>query len=94
MSVKIRLMRKGTHKRPFYRVVAADSRMPRGGRFLDMLGTYDPLGETAKIVLDEAKVREWLQKGATPSETVGQLIKKSGILKKTEEASPEATPAS
>lgn len=90
MAVRIRLTRKGTHKRPFYRVVAADSRMPRDGRFLDILGTYDPLSEPAEIKLDEEKTIAWLKKGATPSDTAKQLIKKSGILSKMKEI-PEAS---
>ena len=81
MSVKIRLTRKGTHKQPYYRVVAADSRSPRDGRFLDILGTYDPLVKPAIIELDKEKVVSWLKKGATPSETAKSLIKMSGILK-------------
>lgn len=80
MAVRIRLTRKGTHKKPYYRVVASDSRMPRDGRFLDILGTYDPLQEPALIQLDEEKVLEWLKKGATPSDTAKQLMKKTGIL--------------
>jgi small subunit ribosomal protein S16 len=82
MAVRIRLARIGTHKRPYYRVVAADSAMPRDGRFLDLLGTYDPLKKPAEIKLDEEKVIAWLKKGAIPSETAGQVIKKSGILSK------------
>ncbi len=81
MAVKIRLTRKGTHKQPYYRVVAADSRSPRDGRFLDILGTYDPLAKPALIELDREKVASWLKKGATPSETVMSLIKTSGVLK-------------
>ena len=87
MSVRIRLTRKGTHKKPYYRVVATDSRMPRDGRFLDILGTYDPLEAPAKIELDEEKVISWLKKGATPSDTAKQLIKKSGIYGRLKEAS-------
>ncbi|MBI5190704.1 MAG: 30S ribosomal protein S16 [Nitrospirae bacterium] len=85
MAVRIRLTRQGTHKRPFYRIVAADSRMPRDGRFLDILGTYDPLHNPAVIQFDAAKVKEWMAKGATASDTAKQLIKKSGILKETAE---------
>ena len=85
MAVRIRLTRKGTHKQPYYRLVAADSRMPRDGRFLETLGIYDPLKEPAEIKLDEEKVMAWLRKGATPSDTAKQLIKKSGILKKMQE---------
>ena len=90
MAVKIRLSRKGTHKRPFYRLVAADSEMPRDGRFLDILGTYDPLKEPALIQLDEEKIISWINKGATPSDTAKQLMKKSGIsgkLKQTAQTS-------
>jgi len=85
MAVKIRLTRKGGHKKPFYRVVAADSRMPRDGRFLDILGTYDTLQDPALVSLDEKKVMDWLAKGATPTETVHQLIKKAGIYGKIKE---------
>ena len=85
MAVRIRLMRAGTHKRPFYRVVAADSRMPRNGRFLDILGTYDPLRDPAQIQLDEEKVMSWISKGATPSDTAKQLMKKTGLLVKLKE---------
>jgi len=90
VAVRIRLTRKGTHKRPYYRVVAADSRMPRDGRFLEILGTYDPLQVPALVQLDEEKVISWLKKGATPSDTAKQLIKKSGIpgkMKETAQAS-------
>jgi small subunit ribosomal protein S16 len=86
MSVKIRLARHGAHKSPFYRVVAADERMPRDGRFLEVLGTYDPRKDPAEIRLDEEKVMAWLAKGAAPTETAKQLIKKSGIYGKIKEA--------
>lgn len=82
MSVKIRLTRQGAHKSPFYRVVAADVRMPRDGRFLEILGTYDPRTNPATISLDEEKVISWLGKGAVPTDTAKQLIKKSGIYGK------------
>ena len=85
MAVRIRLSRMGTHKRPFYRLVAADSDMPRDGRFLDILGTYDPLKEPALVQLDEEKIISWMKKGATPSDTAKQLMKKSGILGKLKE---------
>lgn len=90
MAVKIRLTRKGTHKRPYYRIVAADSRAPRDGSFLDILGTYDPLENPAKVELEEEKIIAWLKKGATPSDTAKQLIKKSGILAKLKET-PQAS---
>lgn len=85
MPVKIRLTRQGAHKSPFYRVVAADVRMPRDGRFLEILGTYDPRKDPAEINLDEEKVAAWLGKGAIPTDTVRQLIKKSGIYAKIKE---------
>jgi len=85
MSVRLRLTRQGAHKSPFYRVVAADVRMPRDGRFLEILGTYDPRKNPAEIKLDEDKVMSWLGKGATPTDTVKQLIKKSGIYAKIKE---------
>lgn len=89
MAVRIRLTRKGTHKAPFYRIVAADSRAPRDGRFLDILGTYDPLVKPALIELDKEKIVSWLAKGATPSDTAKSLIKQSGIL--TSEDTPKAS---
>jgi len=85
MAVRIRLTRKGTHKAPYYRIVAADSRMPRDGRFLEILGTYDPLQNPAVIQLDEEKVISWLKKGATPSDTAKLLMKKSGLFGKLKE---------
>jgi small subunit ribosomal protein S16 len=86
MAVRIRLTRKGTHKAPYYRIVAADSRMPRDGRFLEILGTYDPLQNPAVIQMDEEKVITWLKKGATPSDTAKILMKKTGIFGKLKES--------
>lgn len=85
MAVRIRLTRKGTHKAPYYRIVAADSRMPRDGRFLEILGTYDPLQDPAVIQMDEEKVISWLKKGATPSDTAKVLMKKTGLFGKLKE---------
>lgn len=79
MAVKIRLQRRGSKKRPFYAVVAADSRMPRGGRFLEKLGTYDPRQEENKVSLNEERVAHWLGVGALPTETVAKIIKALGI---------------
>lgn len=76
--VKIRLARYGAKKKPFYRVVAADSRSPRDGKFIDILGTYDPTRNPAAIKLDKDKVKTWLEKGARPTETVKQILK-SGL---------------
>jgi len=81
MAVKIRLKRIGTHKKPFYRVVVADSRFPRDGRFIEMIGTYDPLKKTATTMVDQEKTLAWLKKGAIPTDTVKSLLSKLGIMK-------------
>lgn len=73
--VKIRLARLGAKKKPFYRIVAADSRSPRDGKFIDILGTYDPTRNPAALKLDKDKVKSWLEKGAQPTDTVGSLLK-------------------
>ncbi len=75
--VKIRLARHGAKKRPFYRIVAADSRSPRDGRFLERLGSYDPTQDPALIEIKQDRLAEWLKNGAQPTETVAQLIKKA-----------------
>jgi len=79
MAVRIRLTRMGGKKRPFYRVVVADSESPRDGRFLEMVGTYDPTKNPARIDLNEAGILKWLGRGAEVSETVKGLLKKVGI---------------
>ena len=79
MAVKLRLMRMGKTKQPTYRVVAADSRSPRDGRFIEIVGRYNPQTEPSTIELDEAKVKDWLGKGAQPSESVSRLLKAKGI---------------
>ncbi len=79
--VKIRLARYGAKKKPFYRLVAADSRSPRDGKFIDILGTFDPTKNPAAIKLDGDKVKMWLDRGAQPSETAGQIIKRSMVAK-------------
>ncbi len=81
MSVKIRLKRMGAKKRPFYRVVIADSRSPRDGRF-ETVGTYNPIAQPAEIKLDEAKILTWLSNGAQPSDTARNLLSNAGILAK------------
>ena len=86
MSVRIRLKRMGTHKKPYYRLVVADSRSPRDGRFIEMVGTYDPLKKPADIKIDQAKAINWLNKGAVPSDTVRTLLSKVGIMKQFAEA--------
>jgi small subunit ribosomal protein S16 len=77
--LKIRLRRVGKKKRPAYRVVVADSRAPRDGAFIDILGLYDPLTDPPTINLNEEKTRQWLGKGAQPSETAAKLLKRAGI---------------
>jgi small subunit ribosomal protein S16 len=79
MAVKIRLTRVGSKKNPIYRVVVADSRSPRDGRFIEIVGRYNPQTHPSTIELDEAKINEWLAKGAQPSEPVARLIKAAGI---------------
>jgi small subunit ribosomal protein S16 len=81
MAVKLRLTRIGSKKNPIYRVVAADSRSPRDGKFIEILGRYNPQHEPSLIEFDEEKVKAWLQKGAQPSETVSRLLKIKGIEK-------------
>ena len=78
MAVKIRLKRIGAKKTPFYRVVVADSRYPRNGRFIEEIGFYDPMKTPAEIKLDNEKVEKWLKNGAQPTETVKSLIAKNG----------------
>jgi small subunit ribosomal protein S16 len=75
LSVKIRLTRIGSKKQPFYRIVVADSRAPRDGKFIEKIGTYDPRTDPSTIVLDVDRANEWIKKGAIPSNTVGKLIK-------------------
>lgn len=82
MAVKIRLTRLGDKKSPFYRVVVADSRAPRDGKFIDNIGTYNPLTDQAEIKIDAEKAEKWLKNGATPTDTAKQLLVKSGIIKK------------
>ena len=79
--VKIRLKRMGAHKKPFYRVVVADSRTPRNGRFIEENGTYNPLKDPAEINIDNEAAQKWLANGAQPTDTVRALLKKSGCLK-------------
>ena len=81
MAVKIRLRRMGTHKRPFYRVIVADARSPRNGRFIEEIGYYNPLTEPKQVKIDEEKANKWLATGAQPTDTVKRLLKKAEILK-------------
>jgi small subunit ribosomal protein S16 len=79
MAVRIRLTRKGSKKKPFYRVVAADSEAPRDGKFLDILGYYNPMKDPAEINLDRDKVSKWLENGASASDSVKAILKKEGF---------------
>jgi len=86
MAVKIRLKRMGAKKRPFYRVVVADSRSPRDGKFIEEIGFYNPIAEPAEVKINDEKAIQWLKNGAQPTDTVKDLFKKYGILEKFEEA--------
>lgn len=80
MAVKLRLTRMGDKKSPFYRVVAADSRSPRDGKFIDVIGTYNPLTDPATVKIDADKVKEWIKNGAQPTDTVRALLVNGGII--------------
>ena len=80
MAVKIRLARHGAKKRPFYRIVAADSESPRDGRFLEKLGTYNPLQDPAQVELNADRIRYWIDQGATPTDTVRSILKREGVF--------------
>ena len=82
MAVKLRLKRMGAKKQPFYRIVAADSRSPRDGRFIETVGTYNPLTSPAEIKIDKSLAMKWLENGATPTDTVRNLLSKAGIMSK------------
>lgn len=82
MAVRIRLKRMGAKKRPFYRLVVADSRAARNGAFIDTLGYYNPIADPVELEVDEEKALEWLQKGAQPSDTAKSLLTKSGVMEK------------
>ncbi|PWG00897.1 30S ribosomal protein S16 [Levilactobacillus bambusae] len=86
MSVKIRLKRMGSKKRPFYRIVVADSRSPRDGRFIEEVGTYNPLTNPATVTLENDVIMSWLNNGAQPSDTVKNLLSDAGIMKQYHEA--------
>ena len=86
MSVKIRLKRMGSKKRPFYRIVVADSRSPRDGRFIETVGTYNPLTDPETVTLKEEKVMNWLNNGAQPSDTVRNILSRNGVMKNSHEA--------
>ena len=80
MAVKIRLRRRGAKKSPFYRIVVADSRFPRDGRFIEEIGYYDPMKEPSEVKVDPEKAKKWIQNGAQPTDTVKALFKKHGVI--------------
>ena len=86
MAVKLRLLRMGAKKRPFYRVVAADSRTKRDGKYIELVGTYNPVAEPAEIKINEEVALKWLNNGAVPTDTVRNLLKDAGIIKKFHES--------
>jgi small subunit ribosomal protein S16 len=80
LAVKFRLTRHGSKKRPFYRIVVADERYPRDGRFIDMVGSYDAMEEPFKVTLDKDRITSWYEKGVRPTKTVQELFKREGVL--------------
>ncbi|MBQ0803984.1 MULTISPECIES: 30S ribosomal protein S16 [unclassified Sulfitobacter] len=92
MSMKIRLARGGSKKRPFYRIVAADSRMPRDGRFIEKLGTYNPLlakDSEDRVTMNVERVQYWMSKGAQPTDRVARMLEAAGVTPKTERSNPK-----
>jgi small subunit ribosomal protein S16 len=92
MSLKIRLTRGGAKKRPYYRIVVADSRSPRDGRFIERIGAYDPMkpkDSAERIILDVEKAKEWLAKGAQPTDRVARFLDNAGLMKRTERNNPQ-----
>ncbi|KGG80778.1 MULTISPECIES: 30S ribosomal protein S16 [Caloranaerobacter] len=85
MAVKIRLTRMGSKKKPFYRIVVADSRAPRDGKYIEQVGYYNPVSNPKEIKIDAEKAIKWLKNGAKPTDTVNDLFKKNGIYEKLEE---------
>lgn len=82
MAIKIRLARAGAKKKPYYRIIVADERCKRDGRFIEKVGTYDPTKNPASVKLEEAKTLDWLGKGAQPTDTVKEILKKAGVWEK------------
>jgi small subunit ribosomal protein S16 len=80
LAAKFRLTRHGKKKKPFYRIVVADERYPRDGRFIDMVGSYNTMVEPSAVILDKDKITAWYQKGVRPTKTVGELFKREGVL--------------
>ncbi|MBM6593979.1 30S ribosomal protein S16 [Microvirga pudoricolor] len=92
MSLKIRLTRGGAKKRPYYRIVVADSRSPRDGRFIEKIGTYDPMkpkGDESRVTLDVEKAKDWLAKGAQPTDRVLRFLDNAGLLKRSPRNNPQ-----
>jgi small subunit ribosomal protein S16 len=89
MSLKIRLARAGAKKRPFYRIVVADARMPRDGRFVEKIGAFDPKGDATRLVLDAEKAKAWLAKGAQPTDRVLRLLDGLGLAKREPRNNPQ-----
>jgi small subunit ribosomal protein S16 len=92
VAVKLRLMRMGKKKQPTYRVVAADARSPRDGRFIEIVGTYEPRADPSVIQINSARAIKWLQDGAQPTETVGKLLKISGVWDEFSASKPARAP--
>ena len=80
MAIKFRLTRHGGKQKPYYRIVVADDRYPRDGKFIDMVGSYDSLKEPVEVTLDKEKITAWYKKGVRPTKTVGELFKREGVL--------------
>lgn len=89
MAVKLRLKRGGSKQRPYYKIVASDSRSPRDGRFIEEVGTYNPIPEKYEVTIDEEKALYWLSKGAEPTDTVKNLLSKKGIITKYTDSKKE-----
>jgi small subunit ribosomal protein S16 len=89
--IKLRLRRMGAKKRPSYRIVAADSRAPRDGRFIEIIGTYDPLTDPATVKINEERAKHWLSNGAQPTETVRALLRREGLIADPKAAKPAAS---
>lgn len=94
MAVKLRLKRMGSKARPFYRIVAADSRSPRDGRFIESVGTYNPVGKEREVSIDEEKALKWLNNGAEPTDTVRNLLSSEGIWAKYKTNNKKSTKTS
>lgn len=89
MAVKLRLKRMGSKQKPFYRIVAADSRSPRDGRFIETVGTYNPIVKENNVTVDEEKIAKWISNGAQPTDTVKSLLSKNGVWSKIKNTKKE-----